>query len=71
MRKKHIEVDPSVASHCFHACAVPHSHKAAFKKELEQLTQEGIMEKCSCDAWVAGTFVAPKKDGQVHWVSDF
>ena len=67
----HLNVDPSVIPHCFHDYAVPHSHKATFKKELERLVQEGVMEKCGRATWVAGTFIIPKKDGQVHWVSDF
>ena len=29
------------------------------------------MEKCGCATWVAGTFIVPKKDGRVHWASDF
>ena len=69
--KIYLEVNPSVTPH--HSCAysVPHSHKATFKKELEQLVQEGVKEKCGCATWVAGTFIILKKDGQVCWVSDF
>ena len=69
--KIHLKVDPSLAPHCSHVCTVPHSHKAIFEKKLEQMTQESVMEKCGCATWVAGTFVAPKKDGQVRWVLDF
>ena len=69
--KIHLEINPSVTPHYSHAYAVPHSHKATFKKELNQLIQEGVMEKCGRAMWVAGTFIIPKKDGQVCWVSDF
>ena len=62
-KKIHLEVDPSVVPHRSCACAVPHSHKATFKKELKQLTPEGVMENCGPATWVAGTFVTPKKDG--------
>ena len=70
-KKIHLKVDPSVAPH--HSCAytVPHSHKTTFKKELDRLIQEGVMEKCGRVTWVAGTFVVPKKDGRICWVSDF
>ena len=62
-KKMHLKIDLSVAPHHSCACTVPHSHKATFKKELEWLMQEGVVEKCSHAAWVAGTFVMPKKDG--------
>ena len=29
------------------------------------------MEKCDHATWVAGTFIMPKKDSRVRWVSDF
>ena len=67
-KKIHLEVDLSVTPHHSCAYAVPYSHKTTFKKELEQLTQEGVMEKYDCATWAAGTFIVPKKDGQVHWV---
>ena len=62
-KKIHHEVDASFMPHCSCACAVPHSHEAMFKKELEQLMQEGVMEKCGQATWVTGTFIMPKKDG--------
>ena len=67
----HLKVDPSVAPFRSCACAVPHSHKMTFKKEPDRLIQEGVMEKCGHATWVTGTFIVPKKDGQVRWVSDF
>ena len=42
-----------------------------FKKELDQLTQIGALERALCSEWLAGTFIRPKKDGQVRWISDF
>ena len=70
-KKIHLKVDSSVTPHRSCACTVPHSHKVTFKKEIKRLVQEGVMEKCGCATWVAGTFITPKKVGQVHWVSDF
>ena len=69
--KIHLEVDLSVTPHSSCAHAVPHSHKSTFRKELEQLVQEGVMENCGRATWIAGTFIMPKKDGHMHWVSDF
>ena len=70
-RENASRVDPSVTPHRSRAYTVPHSQKMTFKKELDRLIQEGVMEKCGCATWVAGTFIAPKKDGRTRWVSDF
>jgi hypothetical protein len=43
----------------------------AFKNELQHLVEIGVQSKCEASEWVAPTFVVPKKDGRVHWVSDF
>jgi hypothetical protein len=53
------------------AYIVPHLHKATFKKELDRLVKIGVLEKQGRAEWVAGTFIIPKKDGKVRWVSDF
>jgi Reverse transcriptase (RNA-dependent DNA polymerase) len=42
-----------------------------FKQELDCLVQEGVLEPGTRSAWIAGTFIIPKKDGRVRWVSDF
>ena len=67
----HLEVDPTVTPHRSRAYAVPHSHKDTFKKELDRLVEIGVLEKCGRADWVSGTFIIPKKDGRVRWVSDF
>jgi hypothetical protein len=59
---------PSVASH---ADTVPERHKRIFKQELDCLIQEGVLEPGTQSAWIAGTFIIPKKDGRVRWLSDF
>jgi len=69
--KIYLDIDPTVTPH--HSCpyAVPQAHMTTFKKELNQLVSIGVLEKCGCADWVAGTFIIPKKDGWVQWVSDF
>jgi Reverse transcriptase (RNA-dependent DNA polymerase) len=59
---------PSVASHAY---AVPERHKCIFKQELNHLIQEGVLEPGTRSAWIAGTFIIPKKEGRARWVSNF
>jgi hypothetical protein len=53
------------------AYAVPERHKRIFKQELDHLVQEGVLEPGTQSTWIAGTFIIPKKDGHVRWLSDF
>lgn len=57
----------------FHAkpYAVPHAHLQIFKNELDRLVQIGVMAPTGGSEWAAGTFIVPKKDGRVRWVTDF
>ena len=50
---------------------IPMSHLAVFKEELSHLISIGIIEKAQCSKWIARTFIVPKKDGRVQWITDF
>jgi hypothetical protein len=50
---------------------VPQVHLSTFKKELDHLVNIGVLKPASASLWAAGTFIIPKKDGTVRWVSDF
>ena len=50
---------------------VPHLYKETFKKELDRLVNLGVLEKVQQSEWGSPTFIVPKKDGRVRFVSDF
>ena len=54
-----------------HPYTVPTSHLAVFKEELRRLISIGVIEKAQRSEWIAGTFIVPKKDGRVRWITDF
>jgi hypothetical protein len=70
-KKIHLNLDPTVPSVASHANTVPERHKRIFKQEHDRLIQEGVLEPGTQSTWIVGTFIIPKKDGRVHWVSDF
>ncbi len=49
----------------------PLIHQAIFKKELQHLINEGVLQRIPRSEWVFPTFLIPKKDGRVRWISDF
>ena len=50
---------------------IPTSQLAVFKEELRRLISIGVIEKAQRSEWIAGTFIVPKKDGRVRWITDF
>ena len=53
------------------AYPVPRAHLKVFKEELNRLVKIGVLEPAKCSEWIAGTFIVPKKDGRVRWITDF
>ena len=70
-QKLHLEVDPSVRPFVSRAYPIPKSQLQIFKAELHRLAKIGILECQGRSIWAAGTFIIPKKDGRVCWISDF
>ena len=50
---------------------VPHKHSDVFKKECKRLCDEDVLEPVGATEHAYPTFIIPKKDGTVRWVSDF
>ena len=50
---------------------VPRIHELTFKQELNQLEDLRVINKVNRSQWGAPTFLIPKKDSTVRFISDF
>ena len=57
----------------YHACAYPIlcAYKLTLKMEVDQLVKAGILRKVNRSEWAAPTFIIPKKDKTVRFITDF
>jgi len=57
----------------YHARAykIPRCHVQTLKAEVERLVKIGVLKKVNHSEWAAPTFIIPKKDGSVRFISDF
>jgi hypothetical protein len=65
-----IELKPDAKPYHSRPFPVPKIHEATLKIELERLTKAGDL-KVNQSKWAAPTFLIPKKDATVQFVSDF
>jgi hypothetical protein len=50
---------------------VPHLQLELLKDKLDHLCQVAVLSRCEGMEWAAPTFIIPKKDGRVRWISNF
>ena len=63
--KIHLDLDPSITPYKARTYPVPRTQMEVFKKELDRLEAEGVLSKIGRSEWIAGSFIIPKKDGQM------
>ena len=51
--------------------SIPVSSREVFKKELDRLVKAGVLKKETDSAWASPSFLMPKKDGSVRFLTDF
>ena len=67
----HLDVDKNITPHWCRAYPIPWSQWPKFKTELNRLIKAGVLSPAGCSSWISGTFIIPKKDNTICWVSDF
>eukprot|EP00804_Cyclotella_cryptica_P012509 CCRYP_017702-RA/>CCRYP_017702-RA protein AED:0.50 eAED:0.50 QI:0/-1/0/1/-1/1/1/0/231 len=69
-RKVHIELLPDAKPMHARPYPVPRIHLSTFKRELDHLVSLGVLIPTQESEWASPTFIIPKKDGRVRWISD-
>ena len=69
-KKMHIELELGAQPKHYCAYPIPHVHLATFKRELEHLIAIGVLEHQGTSEWAMPSFIIPKKDGHICWISD-
>eukprot|EP00804_Cyclotella_cryptica_P019679 CCRYP_016447-RA/>CCRYP_016447-RA protein AED:0.36 eAED:0.36 QI:0/0/0/1/0/0/3/0/315 len=69
-RKVLIELVPDAKPVHARPYPVPRIHMSTFKRELDHLVALGVLIPAKESEWASPTFIIPKKDGQVRWISD-
>jgi len=67
----HLELKKDAVPKHHKAFPVAKIHEATLKKELDRLCKLGVLKKNSDSTWAAPTFIIPKKNGTVQFISDF
>jgi Reverse transcriptase (RNA-dependent DNA polymerase) len=66
-----IELRPDVTPYHARAFPTPQIHTGTLKIVVERLCKVGVLKKVNHSKWSAPTFIIPKKDGSVRFISDF
>ena len=65
-----LELNPGAQPYHARACPIPKVHQETLKMEADRLCQMGALKKVNRSQWAAPTFIIPKKDGTVWFISD-
>ena len=69
-RKFHIDIMPDAKPKDVWPYTIARIHLKHFKKELNHLVCIGVISPQGASEWGSPTFITPKKDGCICWVSD-
>jgi len=69
--KVHLEVEKHAQPKHARPYSVPHTQMKLFKQELMRLVDIGVLRPIGATEWASPTFIRPKKDNTVRWLTDF
>jgi hypothetical protein len=69
-KKIHIDIDPNAKPVHSRPYPVPQIHLKTFNMELDHLVRIGVLASQQESEWASPSFIIPKKDGRVRWISN-
>ena len=69
--KYNIQLKPGAKPYHARPYPVPTAYEHLLKQEVACLCQIGVLRKINRSEWAAPTFIIPKKDGAIRFLSDF
>jgi transposase InsO family protein len=66
-----IELQPGATPYHGRPYPVPQAYEATLRKEVDRLCDIGVLKKVNRSEWAAPSFIIPKKDMTVRFISDF
>jgi hypothetical protein len=69
-KKVHIDIDPNAKPVHSRPYPVPWIHLKTFKTDLNQLVRIVVFAPQQESEWASPSFITPKKDGRVRWISN-
>ena len=67
----HLELKENISPFHGRAYQVPRIHRDTLRKEVDRLVQLGVLKLENDSQWASPTFIIPKKQGTVRFLSDF
>jgi hypothetical protein len=69
-KRVHIDIDPNAKPVHSRPYSVPQIHLKTSKKELNHFVRISVLAAQQESEWVSPSFIIPKKDGRVRWISN-
>ena len=69
--KVNLELNEGATPYHARSYPVPRVHLQTLKMEVERLCELGVLKRVNRSQWAAPTFIIPKKDKTVRFISDF
>ena len=66
-----IELKEEIKPYHAKAFPIPRIHEETLKREVERLVKIGVLKRINNSQWAAPTFIIPKKNGTVRFISNF